>query len=174
MLCHFLCCSVRRNWRFCYSTVLTMCVQLDERCDKSCLGQHFHTQLWGHLWKWVIVISHLIHTKYDKNRTRSFPIDCFSCKTYLNCIVFILGVFFRLFEPWRNKTQWVGRAKQFASAICIFINFDFYPRQRCVLALYTKYFPESCEKKFTGMLLGWHACEIFFTGLGGKVLSIQC
>ena len=31
----------------------------------------------------------------------------------------------------------------------------FLPIHQCVLALYTQYFPESCEKNITGMLLRW-------------------
>ena len=36
------------------------------------------------------------------------------------------------------------------------INLDFTNIHRCVLALYTQYFPELCEK-ITGILLGWDA-----------------
>ena len=42
---------------------------------------------------------------------------------------------------------------------------------RCVLllALYTRYFPESCEKNITSMLLGWDSgCDIFSQDSGGK------
>ena len=36
------------------------------------------------------------------------------------------------------------------------IHSGFYPCvHRCMLALYNQYFPESCEKKITGVLLGW-------------------